>query len=118
MKVVIADDNPDILETTAMAIEFEGHECVPAADAAKILEALRAGDVDVLLQDLRMPGLDVETHLATVARECPVPVVIFSAEEAQPALYDLPGVIGFLRKPFDLAELRAALAPLASGRKS
>ena len=110
-KVLIVDDEPDVLESTAGLVESLGYEAVRLSEAADILDAVEREKPAVLLQDLKMPGLNV-SGLVAALRSNPatadIPIVFFSANA------DLPGTAarldawGYLSKPFakqDLARL-------------
>ncbi len=110
MKILVVDDNDDILDTTALVLELDGHEVVTLASAKGILEACRVQSPDLVLQDISMPGLDLHAHLDAMAMEPglrDVPVLIFSAQPPDATILRLPSVVGFLAKPFALADLRA-----------
>src|SRR5687768_873308 len=110
-KVLIVDDEPDVLESTAGLVESLGYEALRLSKAAQILDAVEREKPGVLLQDLKMPGLNV-SGLVAALRSNPatsdIPIVFFSANA------DLPGTAarldawGYLSKPFakqDLARL-------------
>ncbi len=109
MKILIVDDNQDILDTTALVLELDGHEVATVKDAALILQSCRAEQPDLVLQDAGMPRFDLPTHLDKMAADptvAAIPVLIFSALPPAPELLQHPCVVGYLAKPFDLAELR------------
>lgn len=110
MKVLIADDNQDILDTTALVLEIDGHEVLTVKDPRLIIETCRAEQPDLILQDANMPGFDLLDHLEAVAADSAVnslSFVIFSGKDPLPAAMEYPFVVGSLPKPFDLAGLRA-----------
>ncbi|HEX9815428.1 MAG TPA: response regulator [Candidatus Thermoplasmatota archaeon] len=111
LKVLIVDDEPDVLESTAGLVESLGYDAVRLSGASEILDAVEREKPAVLLQDLKMPGLNV-SGLVAALRSNPatadIPIVFFSANA------DLPGTAarldawGYLSKPFakqDLARL-------------
>lgn len=110
-KVLIVDDEPDVLESTAGLVESLGYEAIMISQAAEIMDTIEKTKPNVLLQDLKMPGLNV-SGLVAALRSNPataeIPIVFFSANS------DLPGTAarldawGYLSKPFakqDLARL-------------
>lgn len=58
LRVLVADDNPDALESLALLLEVCGHEVRKASDGAETLQAVTAWRPDVALLDIGMPVLD------------------------------------------------------------
>ncbi|MHB8634657.1 MAG: response regulator [Thermoplasmatota archaeon] len=112
-KVLIVDDEPDVLASTAMLVEALGYEPVTVGDPAKILEVVEREMPGVILQDLKMPGLNVAGLVAALRLNPPtaeIPLVFFSAggDLAQTAArYD---AWGYLAKPFGKEGLAQTLA--------
>jgi len=111
-KVLVVDDEPMVLRSTQTLLSALGYQTFAVGDARLVLDAIRKERPDVVLQDVRMPGLDVEALLERI-REDPdlghTPVVLFSASMD---LYDLQGRVqaaGMLEKPFKPAEAVAAI---------
>jgi CheY-like chemotaxis protein len=114
--VVIVDDEPDVLESTAMVVESLGYKAIRVDDPAHILETVSKEAPALLLQDLRMPGLTVAGLVASL-RSHPatamVPIVFFSANTdvaSTAARYD---AWGYLPKPFTAQELAHMLRRIA-----
>src|SRR5687767_8349022 len=111
-KVLIVDDEPDVLESTAGLVESLGYQAIRLSQAAEILDAVEREKPAVLLQDLKMPGLNV-SGLVAALRSNPttadIPIVFFSANA------DLPGTAarldawGYLSKPFAKQDLSRLL---------
>ena len=57
-KVLVADDEPEVLEALQLIIEADGHECITAQDGEAALEAARAQDPDLIILDVQMPKMD------------------------------------------------------------
>jgi CheY-like chemotaxis protein len=114
--VVIVDDEPDVLESTAMVVESLGYRAIRVDDPSAILDTVSREAPALLLQDLRMPGLTVAGLVASL-RSHPstamVPIVFFSANTdvaATAARYD---AWGYLPKPFTAQELQHLLRRIA-----
>jgi DNA-binding response OmpR family regulator len=108
-KILVCDDTPDLLEMVQLILETEGFEVKTAAAGREVLKALSQEIPDLVLLDLRMPGLDgfgVLRELRLRSEPSP-PVIILSAksmeEDRQAAL--AAGAKGYLMKPFTVAQL-------------
>lgn len=111
-KVLIVDDEPDVLESTGLLIEALGYQALRVSDPAEILETVEREKPGLILQDLKMPGLNVAGLVAALRlnpRTAEVPLVFFSAGSdlaTTSARYD---AWGFLAKPFGKQELSRLL---------
>lgn len=111
-KILIVDDEEDILRSTEMLLDVLGYECVTLRDPNKIVEVAARESPDLILQDLKMPGLDLDTVL-TKLRSNPATencsVALFSASPALPETAARFDTEGYLSKPFREEELVALL---------
>jgi len=110
--ILVADDEAGVRESVGRALQREGFRVVPAEDGQAALDALRRGGVDLLLADLRMPGLDGLELLRAAKLIAPeVEVIVLSGhgtvEEAVAAMKE--GAHDFLTKPFERAQLVRAV---------
>jgi len=106
--ILVADDEPGMRESIARALRREGFHVISAEDGAVALATLRTAPVDLLIADLRMPGLDGLELLRAVRLLAPETEVIVlsghgTVEEAVEAMKE--GAYDFLTKPFDRAPL-------------
>jgi len=116
-KVLLVDDEPDILLMLRMSFEDEGHEVVMAADGRMALERLAEHGVDVVVLDMMMPVVDGWGVLDAMRVEgLDTPVVVVSAKtdqrDASRAL-EL-GAVEYVVKPFDLDRLLSLVTAVAS----
>jgi DNA-binding NtrC family response regulator len=101
-RILIVDDEPDVVANWTRILERDGHECVGATDAERALALLESGRPDVVLTDLAMPRVDGIAILAralTVDPDAAVVIVtghgtVQSAVEAMRA-----GAFDYLLKP-------------------
>jgi two-component system, NtrC family, response regulator HydG len=106
--LLVADDDPAVRQSLEKTLTREGYTVVLASDGTAALDRLRQGDVDLLLSDLKMPGM-TGLELLKQAREAApdVDVILLTAfgtvEEAVRAMKD--GAIDFLTKPLQRAQL-------------
>lgn len=115
-RILVADDEPDVRESTQMLLEVLGYEVSSVADAAEILtEALRT-QPDILLQDVFMPGLDLDRLAAAVRAEpalSKMRIVVFTASVEADEIRERIHADGVLRKPFDADRVRSILDRIA-----
>jgi CheY-like chemotaxis protein len=111
-KVLIADDEPDVLESTAMLVESMGYHVSTVQDPNEVLETIERERPGLVLQDLRMGGLNVAALMATLRSNpdtADIPVVFFSANADLPMLAARYDAWGYLAKPFGQEELQRLL---------
>jgi DNA-binding response OmpR family regulator len=130
MKILIADDDRDLLELIGFALTQAGFLVLKAADGAAALRMFEAEAPDLLVLDINMPGATGFQVCESVRARSSVPVMMLtvrSEEEDLVKALEL-GADDYLTKPFSprtlLARVRALLrragmessAPLAAGR--
>jgi len=106
--LLVADDDPGLRESLERTLTREGYTVALASDGQAALERLQAGGVDLIVTDLKMPGLTgLELLRAAKAIAPDVDVVLLTAfgtvEEAVKAMKD--GAYDFLTKPFRREQL-------------
>ncbi len=106
--LLVADDDPGLRESLERALTREGFRVVLASDGNAALERLQAGGIDLVLTDLKMPGLTgIELLRAVKAIAPDVDVILLTAfgtvEEAVKAMKE--GAYDFLTKPFQRAQV-------------
>ena len=104
-RILVAEDEKNIREGLADALEMDGHEAALAADGKEALKRFQKGDIDLVISDLRMPGLSGEELLEKILAESPgTPVIILTGhgtvENAVKAMRT--GAWDFLTKPVNL----------------
>jgi two-component system chemotaxis response regulator CheY len=120
--VLLADDDPGVLQSLAFALRGAGHRVTAAEDGEKALAALEAGDFDVLVLDILMPGATGWEVLARAVERTPagspLPRAVLMTGFHQEYVVDMrvlrqEGVSAMLLKPFPpsevLDEVRRAL---------
>lgn len=112
-RVLIADDQPDVLESLRLLLKSEGFQTEAASSPAGILAALEARDFDVILMDLNyardttsgQEGLDLLSRIQSL--DATLPIVVMTAwgsvELAVEAMRR--GARDFVQKPWDNARL-------------
>jgi excisionase family DNA binding protein len=112
-RVLVVDDEASIRDLLSKTLALAEYDVDTAADASTALGRVRAAEYDLLIADLRMPGMDGLTLIRQVKRiRAELPVIIitgFSTESSAIEAVNL-GVAGYLRKPFRVPEVLAAAA--------
>ena len=112
--VLIADDDQGVRFTLSELLAEADVDVLLAANGQEALEQLRAAqpEVDLVITDLRMPGMDGMELLAQVRRDHPsIRVVMITAHgsERQAVAAMKAGAFDYFRKPFDVDELLAVV---------
>ena len=106
--LLIIDDEKNIREGLAANFEMEDYNVKTASNGAEGLKLLEQGDIDLVITDLRMPGISGEQVLAKVAAETPgIPVIILTGHGSIDSAVDAMrhGAYDFLTKPLNLDQL-------------
>ena len=112
-RVLIADDDPGIRRMLAVTLQKDGYRTADACDGAEALDAMRAGQTDIVLLDLRMPkvtGWQVLAERAGAPELRKIPIIVLTGERGD-GLANIPhdGLCALLLKPFALETLRALI---------
>ncbi|MCL2191895.1 MAG: sigma-54 dependent transcriptional regulator [Treponema sp.] len=107
-KILVADDEKNIREGLAASLEMDGYKTVCAADGNEAWKLFGKGDIDLVITDLRMPGIDGGELMRRILAETPgFPVIILTGhgtvENAVSAMRE--GAWDFLTKPVNLGRL-------------
>jgi DNA-binding response OmpR family regulator len=114
-KVLIADDDPDILDLVAFKLEQAGHQLVTAGDGITALAEARREPPDVVVLDVSMPGmsgLDICRELRADPATAAIPVILLTARAQEAdveAGFDV-GADDYVTKPFSPRELVSRVA--------
>ncbi len=109
LRVLVVDDDPLVLASTAAMLEDVGHAVIDAPSGARALDLLRQGaPVDVVVTDQAMPGMTgIELATQIQASWPALPVILASGYAELPALAET--TLPRLRKPYLQADLVAAV---------
>jgi CheY-like chemotaxis protein len=110
-RVLIVDDDSSIRRLLAASLRREGYHTADACDGGEALEAMRAGQTDLVLLDLMMPnvtGWDVLAERAASPALRKIPVIVITAGRGDSvAKVCTDAMCALLPKPFDLETLQA-----------
>ena len=120
MTVLIVDDEAGILETLQILLRNEGFEPHVAAGGKAGLEQIEALSPDIVLSDVRMPGVSgIELQRKLKAVNNPMPVIVMTAfgsiQDAVLAMKE--GALDFLAKPVDPDHLLLMVERAAAQRR-
>lgn len=103
-KILIVDDEPDMLRLLSMILrEKTAYQLVSTNNPLEALEIVKQGGIDLMVSDLKMPGLDGSALLDAVKAVKPeLPVIIITAFATLEAAMDTMnrGCFDFITKPF------------------
>jgi excisionase family DNA binding protein len=112
-RVLVVDDEASIRELLSKTLALAEYDVDTAPDGRAAIERLRLGHYDLLIADLKMPGLDGLSLIREAKRlKADLPVIIitgFSTESSAIEAVNL-GVAGYLTKPFRVPQVLAAAA--------
>lgn len=111
-RVLVVDDDPDIVRFVEMNLRFEGFEVAVAADGGAALEEIARHRPDLVLLDVMMPvldGVEVTRRLRADPMTASLPVIMLTAKglSADKVAGLTAGADDYIIKPFDTLELIA-----------
>jgi DNA-binding response OmpR family regulator len=109
-KILIVDDEPDIVELLAFNLKAEGYEIVTAASGLEALNQARATLPDLIVLDLMLPELDglaVSEILHRLPSTAPIPIIMLTAwkSELSRVIGLATGAEDYVTKPFSPRDL-------------
>jgi DNA-binding response OmpR family regulator len=121
-KILIVDDDQEIVDTVSYALETAGYDVAIARDGNQGLALAEQENPDLMILDMMMPkrsGFLVLEKLRRV-REQPLPVIMITGNEGSrhKAYAELLGVSDYLQKPFAMERLLGAVEDLLSKNAS
>ena len=120
-QVLVAEDEPNIVESLSFLLERAGFEVAVEPDGRKALDSALANLPNVLVLDVMLPNMDgyeILRHLRADSKGKDLPVVMLTAkgqrEDRETAMES--GADLFITKPFSNKELVSAVESLSNGR--
>lgn len=108
-KILVCDDDKDIVEAIDIYLTQEGYEVLKAYDGDEAIKVLKSNEVDILIMDVMMPRLDGIRATLKIRENMSLPIIILSAksEDADKILGLNIGADDYMTKPFNPLELVA-----------
>lgn len=106
-RILIVDDEKSVRETLREMLEYEGYEVVEADSGLQALDLFSQNSFDVVLCDIKMPGMDGMELLDKILQSYDIPVIMISGHGTIDTAVDAikKGAFDFIIKPFDLNRL-------------
>lgn len=109
MKILVIDDDPDILEVLRLLLSLEGYDVLTAAEGITGLSLAREKNPDMIILDLNLPDISGQQICKIIRGELNVPILILSARDnvSDKVVCLEYGADDYLTKPFENIELTA-----------
>lgn len=129
-KILVVDDDPDILDATTMILESQGYQVVTARDGIEGLAVLKAENPDLMILDLMMPKMDgfgvckeLQDPRWSKYKNTPILILTSVREEASRRRYELEtglelDVDDYIEKPMSPDVLISRVSTLINKKKS
>jgi two-component system OmpR family response regulator len=112
VRIVVVDDEPNIVDVISMALRFEGFEVESASTGADAIAAVAARPPQLLVLDVMLPdidGFEVARRLASARAEVPI-IFLTARDSTEDVVHGLTvGGDDYVTKPFSLEELVARI---------
>lgn len=107
--VLICDDDKDIVSALKIYLTSEGYRTMEAYNGEEAIQAVRDGNIDLILMDVMMPKLDGIRATAKLREEGNIPIILLTAksEDSDKVLGLNIGADDYITKPFNPVEVLA-----------
>ena len=120
MKIMVADDDPGILDALMIMLVDAGYDVVTTVNGLTVRD-IGEELPDLILLDLWMSGMDgrdICSHLKAQKRTAHIPIIIFSANKDAKNIAVECGADDFIAKPFEMKELLQKIESYKTGAHS
>ncbi len=121
ISILIVDDDPAVAEFCRVTLAGQGYSVIVATSAADALVLVNRHETDVVLSDVRMPGMDgieLLRHLASMADNAPDVVLMTAYGSIESAVEATRiGAYGYIEKPFQHERLETTIRRVAEMRR-
>lgn len=115
MKILVVDDDKEIVELLSIYIKNEGYEPIAANSGQEALDQLAAhSDIALMVLDIMMPGIDGIEVVKRVRKDSQIPIIIVSAKTTDMDKIQglITGADDYVTKPFNPLEIMARIRSL------
>lgn len=108
----IVDDEPSVCKALSRLITSAGFNAITYGSAQAFLDENPTSEPDLLVLDVRMPGmngLDLQNHLAAAGRTIPIVFISAHKNDLAKATAMASGAVAFFQKPLDEKDLLGAI---------
>jgi len=112
LKVLVVDDERSLLDMLEIVLSSHGFRVITTQDPVDALRLVRAEDPDVVVEDIRMPGMDGLELLKRIKEGEPdLPVIIITAFYTDQNTIEAMrlGAFDYIKKPFDIDQLKGTI---------
>ncbi|MFB3896062.1 MAG: response regulator [bacterium] len=125
-KILVVDDNATIRDLVIFTLKLDGYETISAVDGLDALTQLNKSDpkeIALIITDIVMPKMDgfaLIQQLRKHKQYCKIPIVVLTARglEEDERTARNAGAVGFIRKPFEPAEMLGEIRNIISLTKN
>jgi response regulator NasT len=113
LRIVVADDEPDMRDYFRKILPRLGHQVLAAAETGRdLVELCRKAEPDLVITDIKMPDMDGIDAASQIYQEGPVPVILVSAyhDPELIARAEADHILGYLVKPIKQSDLEPTIA--------
>ncbi len=111
-RVLVVDDEPKIYHLIEELLKLEGYQVDESFSGIEALQMLKMYDYQMLLTDLKMPGIDGQELISKAKKSCPEirTIMVTGYATVDTAVQSLRrGIDDYITKPFNIFELRKAV---------
>lgn len=112
-KILIVDDDPDILELVKYILEKDGFEVHTHSTGIGVPDKVGKYNPDVILLDIQLPGKSGTEIYKDLRKSHTTPVIFFSANADKKKILEECNAKGFISKPFDVSHLVSTIIEYA-----
>jgi DNA-binding response OmpR family regulator len=117
IRILVADDEENLRILYKSELQAEGYEVLLAENARQAIDTARKEDLDLVVLDIRMPGMDgVETLQKILAQKRTLPVILNTAYSSYRDNYLTWAADAYVVKSADLGELKAKIREVLEKR--
>lgn len=112
LRIIVADDEPDVREFFSRILTRIGHDVVASAsNGRELVELSRQHQPDLVIADVRMPEMDGDVAIHEICRVRPTPFIMISAYSKPTSLPNSLGTVAsaYLAKPVKREDLETAI---------